>query len=464
MSRAAKKGANRRADLGWYQACRFTLDGMQNGTPGAHCETHGTAKMTHRRLSARLRTTALGALVFALLAPLSAAQENLFARDRYTSVTERAQPDFDPEPIRLGRFLARPVLDTGLAYQTNIFAAASGEVADVIATLAPSVGLVSDWSRHQLAFDARVEHREYLDEGDESTTGYGVAGRGRVDVTSRFNLTGGLRAEKAFEPRSATANLPQAAEPTEFDRTGAEVGANYTAGRIQLRGRISADNYDYSDVALRTGGTADQDFRDRDETQLVARAAFAPQRDWAVFAEARLIERDYDGAGGANRDSTGTVFQVGTDFELNALLRGEVAVGYLQTEFDSGAFADIDGLSLDGRVQWFVSQLTTLTGTATRTVVDPGLAGAAAAVLTGVDLRADHELRRNWLVFGEAGLANTDFEGFNREDDRAQIGVGTLWKINKRAWLEAAYRYTNQDSQVQEFSDNRLTVSLKLRP
>lgn len=420
--------------------------------------------MTHRRLPSVLRSSAIGTLAILLLSPLAAAQENMFARDRYTAVTERAQPDFDPEPIRLGAFLARPVLEAGLAYQSNIFAAASGEVADVIATFAPSIGLVSDWNRHELALDARVEQREYLDEGDESTTSYGFGGRGRLDVTGRLNLTGGVSAQRAFEPRSATANLPQAAEPVEFDRTGVEAGANYTAGRIQLRGRVSADNYDYSDVALRTGGTADQDFRDRDETQVVARAAFAPQRDWAVFAEARLIERDYDTAAGASRDSTGTVFQVGADFELNALLRGELAVGYLQTEFDSGAFQDVDGLSLDGRVQWFVTQLTTLTGTATRTVVDPGLAGAAAAVLTGVDVRADHELRRNWLVFGEAGLSNTEFEGFNRDDDRAQLGFGTLWKINKKAWLEAAYRFTNQDSPAQEFTDNRLTVSLKLRP
>lgn len=420
--------------------------------------------MKHRRSI----STALAALFgLGLALPAQAQEENFFTRDRFTAVTERAQPDFDPEPVRLGAFEWRPTLELGVAYDSNIFAASTGETSDVIALIAPSLAIRSNWSRHGIGLNARIAHEEFLDQGDESYTGYGVNASGRIDINSRSAVDAIVRAERSAEPRYAAASLPQAAERVELDRLGAEVGAGYEFGRVQLRGRLAADSYDYSDVKLASGGTADQDYRDRTDTQLSARAAYAVDRDWAVFAEARYIDSQYDNPNtvpGTTRDSTGQVLLVGTDFELQSLLRGQVALGYLKTDFDDPAFADIDGLSVDTRVQWFVSQLTTLTGTARRSVVDPGLAGVAGAVETAFGVRGDHELRRNWLVFGEAEIRSLDFEGISRKDDRLGLGVGSLWKINKRAWLEAAYRYTNQDSPVQDFNDHRLSVSLKLYP
>ena len=290
-------------------------------------------------------------------------------------------------------------------------------------------------------------------------------------MNSRFALTGGARAETFFEPRTAISNLPNALEPVEANVVGANVGGDYEFGRVQLRGRIGIDSFDYEDVPLRSGGTADQDFRDRDETVGTLRAAYAVERDWAVFAEARLIDRSYDNNSAAGetetpftRDSQGTVFLVGTDFELPVLLRGEFAVGYQSFEYDDARFNDVDGLSVDGRLEWFVTQLTTLTANANRSVIDPGLFGEAGATETRVGLRADHELLRNLILFGQIGVANYDFENTDRSDDRFDLGAGLTYKLNKRAWVETAYRFVSQDSDVQDFTDNRLTVTLKLFP
>ena len=398
--------------------------------------------------------------------------ESFFARDRYTAVAERAQPEFDPEPLRAGAWQYRPELEAGLGYTSNLFATTDGEVDDAFAVLAPRLNGRSDWTRHELGFDLFARHIEYFDTDDESTTAYGASLNGRLDANSRLALTGGARAETFFEPRTAISNQPNFLEPVEANVVGVDAGADYEFGRVQLRGRIGFDNFDYDDVPLRAGGTADQDFRDRDETVGTLRAAYAVERDWAVFAEARLIDRSYDNAaatGGEtetpfNRDSQGTVFLVGTDFELPVLLRGEFAVGYQSFEYDDPRFADVDGLSVDGRVQWFVTQLTTLTANANRRVIDPGLFADAGATETRLGVRADHELLRNMLLFGEFGVSNFDFENLDRDDDRFDVGTGLTYKLSKRAWVEAAYRYANQDSDFQDFTDNRVTVSLKLFP
>lgn len=397
--------------------------------------------------------------------------DSFFARGRYTAVAERQQPEFDPEPLRAGAWQYRPELEAGIGYTSNLFATTDNEVDDFFGVLAPRLNGRSDWTRHELGFDLFARHTEYFDTGDDSNTAYGASANGRLDVNSRFSLTGGARAETFFEPRTAISNLPDALEPVEANRVGAEVGGNYEFGRVQLRGRIGIDTYDYEDVQRRSGGTADQDFRDRDETVGTLRAAYAFERDWAVFAEARLIDRSYDNntvTGETetpfNRDSQGTVFLIGTDFELPVLLRGEFAIGFQSFEYDDARFSDVDGLSVDARVQWFVSQLTTLTADANRSVIDPGLFGEASATETRLALRADHELLRNLILFGQIGMANYEFENLNRDDDRFDLGAGLTYKLNKRAWVETAYRYVNQDSDVQDFTDNRLTVTLKLFP
>ncbi len=393
--------------------------------------------------------------------------DSFFQRDRYTAVNERQQPEFDPEPIQSGALLLRPQLEVGAGARSNLFASSNDKVSDVFLVIAPSISGETTWSRNALGFNVYVAHNEYLDTDEESSTGYGADVTARLDASSRLNFDGRIVGDRSYEPRSSAASLPNALEPVEIDRLGGEVGANYEFGRVKLRGRVAADEYNFADVALRSGGTADQDFRDRTDLSVGGRAAYAMERDWALFAETQFIDRNYDAPtlfNPFNRDNQGVVFLVGTDFELASLMRGEIAVGYQSFEFDDAAFSDVDGISVDARLQYFVTELTTLTGAATRTVTDSGLIGSAGTVLTGVDLRADHELRRNLLIYGEVNFANFDFQDVNRSDDRFIIGAGTTWKLNKRMAVEAGYQLIDQSSNVQDFTDNRVLVTLKLFP
>ncbi|WP_084395821.1 outer membrane beta-barrel protein [Henriciella aquimarina] len=395
------------------------------------------------------------------------AQESFFERNRYVSVTERAQPEYDPIPIRLGAFEATPELRTGVGQRSNLFASSTNEVDDTFFLIAPSMDVVSTWSRHQLGASVSAEATEYADTGSESTTDLRARAFGRIDANSRFSIVGAALAEETYEPRSAAASNPAAAEPVEVNRFGGETGADYETGRVRLRGRLSYDSYDYKDVPLNGGGLLDQDFRDRDDTSANVRVSYAPRRDWAVFAEGVVTDREYDTPdtpGALNRDSTGTTVRAGVNFELPVLIRGDVAVGYHQYEYDDAAFNDIDGLSVEANASWFVTQLTTISGTATRRVIDPGLQDSAGATLTGVTLRADHELRRNLLINAEIDYAGYDFETVNRDDDRIRLGAGATWKLNRNVAVDVTYQYTDQDSNLQPFTDNRLLLALTLRP
>ena len=412
---------------------------------------------------------ALLALSFALGTGTVAAQEgeDFFIRDKYEAVTERVQEEFDPLPVRVGAFEARPEVGFTAGFTDNLFASGANEIDDTFVGFVPSVDLTSTWSRHALGFNATLDHIEYTDVDSESRTNLLLGTDARIDASQTVALFGSFEVADLTEPRSNIASLQNASEPVDFSRIGGQAGIQYESGRIKARGAFGLVTLDYDDIELSDGLIQDQDFRDRDETRIEGRLSYAVERDWALFAEAIYAENDYDPPNifnAFNRDSQGTTVRVGSDFELTSLLRGDIGVGYQQYEYDDPSFETVDGVSVAGNLQWFVTQLTTLSGGAQRNVIDPGLVLSNAAIETTVSARADHELRRNLILTGETQFTNFDFENINRDDDRFTARVGATWKINPNIWLDGSYELTDQSSNVQDFSENRVLFGLRIFP
>ncbi|MFN3213531.1 MAG: outer membrane beta-barrel protein [Henriciella sp.] len=416
-----------------------------------------------------LKISSLGALCVAIGAGSAVAQEDedFFIRNKYEAVTDRSQPEFDPLPIRTDGFEITPEVSFTAGATSNLFATGNDEVDDYFLGIRPSIDVRSTWSRHALGLRGRIDHIEYGDTSSESRTNLNLGGDGRLDVSREVNLFGAFQADDLTEPRSNIASVENASEPVEYTRVGGEAGIQYEAGRLRIRGAAGLETFDYDDVALNDGLIQDQDFRDRDVTSLVVRTSYAVERDWAVFAEVDHSESDYDGPNiftALNRDFSNTSLRVGTDFELRNLIRGDIGIGAFQSEYDDPTVDDVSGLSVDGGLQWFASQLTTLSFGAGRGVIDPGLSQSNAAVRTNVSARADHELRRNVIVSGEARFTNFDFENVDRNDDRWNLRAAATWKVNPNLWVDGSYELTDQSSNVQDFSENRFLIGLRIFP
>ncbi len=414
-----------------------------------------------------LKKIALVAVVTSPVAFDAIAQDSFFERNRYVAVKDRPQPEYDPVAIHVGAFDVNAELDATVGYRSNLFATDQNEVSDSFLGIRPVVDAVSTWSRHELGLHLEANSVSYADTDSENYTTYGTRAFGRIDAGSDLDLVGSASYEQNSEPRSAAARVANAGEPVEYSRTGAEVGADYEAGRLALRGRLSANDFNYDDVALNGGGSQDQDFRDNVETVASLRSSWAVKRDLAVFAEGKYITRDYDAPvapNTLNRDADGYVIRGGANFELPALIRGDVAVGYQSFEYDDPTFSDVDGLSVEGNVQWFVTQLTTISANAIRQVIDPGIVNSAGATQTGLTVGVDHELRRNLIIGARADYAGFEFEGIDRDDDRYAVAVTTDWKLNRNLWLNATAEHINQESNQQPFSEDRLTVGVRIFP
>jgi hypothetical protein len=387
-------------------------------------------KITFKQI---ILASALSGALVAAMAPAALAQSanNPFQRDRYTAVTQRSQPDFDPEAIRAGAFVVNANAGLAAELNDNVFATDNNTVSDTILRFTPQVDARSNWTSHSLGAGIAFNHNEHLDQGSETSTDYNGYVDGRLDVTRSFQLSGRVNAAHVTEPRYEPANV--GTDPTQYDRVGYDAGAQYQTDRLQLRGSFGFNDTNYDAVP-----GVNRDFK---ETYFSGRASYAFSPDFAMFVQGRSSEQDYDQS---DRDGDRVSYEVGASFEFAAPFRGEVAIGNVSE--DKASRPDLDGLSLNAQVEWFPTQLTTVTFRGNSSIFDPGLTNSASALNTSYGVRVDHEFYRNLILFGDAGFGTYDYEGVNRSDDFSDFAFGAAWKLNKHARLEGSYRIHNTES------------------
>ncbi|MFN7180703.1 outer membrane beta-barrel protein [Hyphomonas sp.] len=414
------------------------------------------------------RLSLMSAAACALMTSVAVAQtDNYYSRDKYEAVRDRAQPEFDPEPVRLGTFVVRSMLEAGLTSNDNVFATPNNSESDIVARVGVDVSGTTDWSVHAVGFDASAYRNEYLDLSDESTTDLTAQVRGRLDATRELSFSAAAFAEDRAEPRTDFVNAFGVDRPIEYTRTGFTLGADYQNDRIRWNNSLGWSDENYKDGrALGTGVVIDQDYRDRSVLDGRTRLSYAVSPNLAVYTQATYGKSEYDNTqdfGGIqrSRDSTGYTVSGGVDFELTALVRGDIAVGYLNEKKDDSFFEDVSGLSIDGRMQWFPTRLTTFNFYAGRRVVDVGAFDSPSAVETRFGASVDHELLRNVILSGYAGVSNYEYEETDREDENLEIGAVATYKMNKRVHWEAFVRNRERDvSGVGVFGDPSYGVTL----
>lgn len=423
-----------------------------------------------------LLTVAGSSLVAGTAAAQGQGADNYYSRNKYEAVKDRQQPAFDPEPIRLGTFLVDATGLVGVTYNSNVYAQNNNEESDVIVRIGGEVVGRTNWAVHEVGFDVSAYQNEYLDLSDESAPTLHAGIRGRLDVTRDFSLGARMFADKAVEQRYEPAGLGGLEKPIEYTVAGGEVSADYTNDRFRWNNAVGVTSYDYKDGRIiGTGAEADQDFRDRDNTYARTRLSYAISPDLAVYTQGTVHDEAYNSTqiiGGLprKRDSQGYTVAAGVDFELQSLIRGDVAVGYLNEDKKDNYFADVDGLSLDARIQWFPSRLTTVTFLGSRRVADTGVFTSPSALATTYRAEIDHELRRNLILSAHAGFTDYDYQEIDRTDEMSNIGVAAKYKMNKRLHIDAFARHLAWDSSgsdvafVPSYGINLIGVELRFHP
>ncbi|MEX2248140.1 MAG: outer membrane beta-barrel protein [Parvibaculum sp.] len=375
---------------------------------------------------------------------------------------------YEPLGIRAGSFVVLPSLTTSAVYSDNIFRTESNTEDDLILTVQPQVLVESAWSRHALNLHAGVQSRFYDSNSSEDHTNWRVGADGRLDITRDTNVVGEVEYAELHEERGEPLALATAAEPTPFSALSGSIELNQRFNRMTGTLGASYSQLDFDTVPATVGPPINNDGRDREEYEQRLRLGYDVSPDMNVFVEGRLNQIRYDlqpPAVADSRDSEGYAVQGGVTFAITRLVSGEVAVGYLEQEYDSPAFRNVSGLAYNADISWSMTPLTTVTFGAGSSVDESTSVGVGGRLSQYARVGVDHELMRNVQLSGALRFQNDDYEGTTQNEDYLDAGVGVRYLMNRNVSLRLGYDYGTRESNVagRDYTENRVGLSLTLQ-
>lgn len=382
------------------------------------------------------------------------------------AVTQRAPEGYEPNGITLGSFRLYPKVEAAEEYNDNIYKSNTNETDDYIIKISPGLQLRSNWNRHFLQFEASSEFGIYADTSDNDYTDYNLRATGRADATEALKFTGDAHLQHLHEDRGGDDVPANAKEPVEYDKLTGVIGGTYKPNRFSVGLTGTVDDYDYETNKNINGTTTSNDGRDRTETKGKVRLGYEIQNGYEAFIESSVNERDYDSVAttgpntGVNRDSSGYKVQAGIAIDLDRLIRADLGVGWMEQDYDSASFDDVDGYSADARIRWNITELTTLRATASRTINETTTANASSTIGTAAGVGVDHELLRNLILNADAKYYNSDYQSISREDDKYTYSVGADYKLNRNLYGGVKLSHETRDSTntVNEYDQNIIMV------
>lgn len=412
--------------------------------------------------------TAHAAAALIAFYPLAAsAQQTPDPTGANVHVIDRPHPEYEPLGIRLGAFIWRPSITAEAGATDNLFVEQSNTDSDTYGTIRVRAPIASDWSRHALRLDLGAERRMHVDlPKDDYSSGYAELS-GRYDIAASTQVSARARAAREVEPRFSPESGSDVAKPIRFDVREGGLAASQLFNRLRLRGDVLWRELDYKDTPGMILPIVDQDVRDRQEMFASVRADYEMGPGWGLMAEARYNQRDFDAEppiAFEDRDSEGQTYLVGATFDVTRLVRGQLAVGYLRQDYEDQALGWIEGVALDARVEWFPTELTSVTFAAARSVEETAYYGSGSYTLERVSVRVDHELYRNVVLTGAASAGRREFRGIDREDDVYTMDAGGAYRLNRNVSIRANWRFQSQDSSGlaadQDADVNELTLGV----
>jgi hypothetical protein len=388
-----------------------------------------------------------------------------YDRGRNVSVTEKPREDYDAQGVRRGAFLIYPRLGIGAGVSDNVYLTPTSKTGDVYALLSPSINIQSDWSIHQLSLQGGASLRRYADETVRNQDEWYVNALGRVDVGGSFALVGETQFARTQESPFTGSLTSSLAALSSYQRQTAVVRGQYTSGRSRVSLSYDLSNFKFSDIVLNTGAPLTQRDRDRSIQHATGQVERALSPSFSIYGEVGYSVTDYAHQllnGTANRDSQALRGVVGVHLDLSSFIRGNIGAGYVRRTYRSPLYKDVSGLSIEAKLEYFPTELTTVTLDARRLLDDSSIGGVGAFFDNRVGLRIDHEVRRNLLGFVSGGFSKQDYVDSSFSSDIYQATTGSRYLISRSASLQATLGYASR-SQVGLLGGNINELSAELQ-
>jgi hypothetical protein len=347
--------------------------------------------------------------------------------------------------IRAGSFLLLPSIDLSGGYSTNP-ERAPGNPPSAYGVITPELRVASDWSNHSLTADIVGAYTRYANGQllpSLNVPFLNAKVDGRVDVTRDTQLNLEVRyLINTDNPGSPNLPAQLARLPLNFD-LGDTIGVAQQIGRLSVSFKGTFDRATYNPSQLTDGSTSSNDDRNFDQYAGIGRIGYEIDPGLKPFVEVqadrRIHDQEFD-INGFDRDSKGASVSVGSAFNLFGSLTGEMALGYVERQYQDAALENINGVIANGALLWQPTALTTVRLGAVSQIYETTLAGASGEFSRDVNIEVDHAFRY-WLIgILKAGYGNDQYVGSTLSDNRYFVSVGGVYKLTREMQMSAQVR------------------------
>lgn len=390
-------------------------------------------------------------------------------RQNNVGVLDRPHPEYDPIPIRINSFRLAPALGLGGGYDSNVYGQTNNGKSDEFATIEPNVSLNSDWSRHALQLSGGATLRRYAHETARNESGLNAQALGRLDLQD-LTLIGVAAMVQGYEEQYSGDQPANVAIAIRYRVKSGLARAIYSTGRVRLTASGDISRITLKDSVAFDGTIVDQSYRNRTVSRGSGRIEFGATPSSALFAQVSYSRSDY-GAPVAplfiDRDSNEIRVLGGATTDLTHLIRAIVGVGFVDRRYASPAFQNIRGLAADVRLEYFMSQLSTVTFQLQRKIEDSSQLTIGGYFVTSANLAIDHELLRNLLLNANVGYQRQVYKGVPGSGSVYQLQTGANYKMNRNLGFKLGASYLKRTTQGtplgKQYDEFRGTLSLQYR-
>lgn len=359
-----------------------------------------------------------------------------FDRGRNQSVLEHPRPDYTALPILVGSFQVYPKVEAGVSATDNVYQTNTGERGDAFFSLRPSLVAQSDWALHGLELSAGANLRRFTDETPRNLSLFALRASGRLNFSDGITLFGDARFNRENESAQTGAiQLPGTGAFSTYDRSYFAIRGERQQGQSRITLGYDHTGLDFSPIKSTALGTINQATRNRVIDRVTARIEYAFTPSMALYGQGSFEKTDYSialpGLAG-NRDSQGGRILGGLSFDLAGLMRGKVGLGYAIRDYKLPIFGRVSGLSADAKIEYFPSELTTVTFAANRTIEDTAIGSTSSFYDTRTSVKVDHELLRNLLLHGLVEVMWQNYLDDPLEATNYRINGGAEYLSNRR--------------------------------
>lgn len=394
-----------------------------------------------------------------------------FDRGRNVSVREQPRPGYDPLPIHFGNLQISPQLEIGGGASDNIYATQADRTSSAFLRLAPSLRLSGEFVPLRVKLVAQAELWRFIANGPRNETNWRVEPSAEFTVADDYKISLDLRALQQTESSLLGEVDPDVAVLSQYTNFYGRLRGQYEAGQLRATVAIDYSVFDFDPIELPGGPVLSQAERDRRVVRATAQGEYAVSPSLSTYVQINFSETSYDDAlanGSPNRDSTGWRASTGVNFDLSRLVRGAIGLGYTWRRYDSALYRDVSGFSAEAKVEYFPTDLTTLTVALRRRLHDSSIGSSQAYFDNRISARIDHALLRNLILSLEGQYGFQDYVGLDEEADLFALGGEGRYLISKnlslKVWLQYMDRMRQSSTASRGYREVNGGIALIVQP